>query len=492
MTLQQLPPRTYGGWRRSRGIGLFGLGTTATFILLGLFILLLVVAAIAPGILLYLAPPVVVGCAAGLVRVAGTPLAQLAVLRVRWWLALRSGSTLYRAEALLSTDGSARLPGVPSALELLSAEDGYGGRYGLVRDRCTGYLTATLRVVPASTWLADRDDADGWVAAWGSWLASLGHVPMLRWVTVTVDTAPEPGTSLADAVTAAVDPAAPEPAREIMASLVAAAPGSAANVDTRISLTFDPAASATRPRTLPDAVAETGRALYGLQAQLGSCGTAVSGRLRAAEIAGVVRAAYDPASRGEVNRALAGATELPWSDAGPAGADELWDRYRHDSGVSVSWAWREAPRSNVHADVLARLTAPGVWPKRVTLQFRPLPAAAATRVLENEVRAAEFRQEYARRTHRDATARDAFDHARVRQAAMEEAQGAGVSLLSLYVTVTAAGDADLLNATAVTEAAAGSSRIQLHRLYGSQAAAFTVGLPCGICLPTLSTRGKFS
>ncbi len=486
MTLQQLPPRTYGGWRRSRGIGLLGLGTTATFILLGLFILLLIVAAIAPGILLYLAPPVIVGCAVGLVRVAGTPLAQLAVLRIRWWLAVHSGSTRYRAEALVSSDGCARLPGVLSALELLSAEDGYGGRYGLVRDRPTGFLTATLRVVPTSTWLADRDDADGWVAAWGSWLASLGHVPMLRWVTVTVDTAPEPGTSLADAVAAAVDPAAPKPAREIMASLVAAAPSSAADVDTRISLTFDPAASATRPRTLPDAVAETGRALYGLQSQLGSCGTTVSGRLRAAEIAGVVRAAYDPASRGEVKRAM----ELAWSDAGPAGADELWDRYRHDSGISVSWAWREAPRSNVHADVLARLTAPGPWPKRVTLQFRPLPAAAATQVLENEVRAAEFRQEYARRTHRDATARDAFDHARARQAAMEEAQGAGVSLLSLYVTVTAPTDADLLNATAVTEAAAGSSRIQLHRLYGSQAAAFTVGLPCGICLPALVRRGK--
>jgi len=80
----------------------------------------------------------------------------------------------------------------------LSAEDGYGGRYGLVRDRRTGYLTATLRIVPTSTWLADTGDADGWVANWGAWLASLGYLPTVRWVTVTVDTASGPvvGVSL--------------------------------------------------------------------------------------------------------------------------------------------------------------------------------------------------------------------------------------------------------------------------------------------------------
>jgi hypothetical protein len=109
-------------------------------------------------------------------------------------------------------------------------------------------------------------------------------------------------------------------------------------------------------------------------------------------------------------------------------------------------------------------------------------------MLESEVRAAEFRQEYARRTHRDATARDTFDHARARQAAMEEAQGAGMSLVSLYVTVTAPSEDALPYAVAATEAAADSSRVQLQRLYGSQAAAFTVGLPCGISLPDLAHR----
>ncbi|HEX3752003.1 MAG TPA: hypothetical protein VHW06_15660, partial [Streptosporangiaceae bacterium] len=47
---------------------------------------------------------------------------------------------------------------------------------------------------------ANRQDADTWVANWGGWLASLGYLPMVRHVTVTIDTAPEPGTSLAGSI----------------------------------------------------------------------------------------------------------------------------------------------------------------------------------------------------------------------------------------------------------------------------------------------------
>ena len=42
------------------------------------------------------------------------------------------------------------MPGVLAPLTLLDAEDGYGGRYGIVLDRRTGLMTPTLRVIPAS------------------------------------------------------------------------------------------------------------------------------------------------------------------------------------------------------------------------------------------------------------------------------------------------------------------------------------------------------
>ena len=162
--------------------------------------MLVLVAAFSLKALLYVAPPAVLAAAAGLVRVGGVPLAQLAVQRLRWWHGTSAGHTSYRADVVLQHTGVLQLPGTLAATELLSAEDGRGGRYGLVRDRHTGYLTATLRVVPVSTWLADTGDADGWVANWGAWLASLGYLPALRWVTVTVDTAPDPGSTLTDQV----------------------------------------------------------------------------------------------------------------------------------------------------------------------------------------------------------------------------------------------------------------------------------------------------
>ena len=64
----------------------------------------------------------------------------------------------------------------------------------------------------------------------------------------------------------------------------------------------------------------------------------VLGRARAADIAGIVRTAFDPAVRGEVSRLLATGIspaleeQLNWASAGPAGAEERWDCYRHDSG----------------------------------------------------------------------------------------------------------------------------------------------------------------
>ena len=279
-----------------------------------------------------------------------------------------------------------------------------------------------------------------------------------------------------------------------MDQLVATAPAAAADVDTRVSITFDPAASPAAPETVAEAVTETGQTLAGLESALGSCGVTVLGRARAADIAGIVRIAFDPAVRGQISRLLATGLspaleeQLNWASAGPAGARGtlglLPARQRHlgDLGLAGSTP-AERP-----SDVLARLRRPGPLPKRVSLQYRPLPASPRPRTLDSEVRAAEFRREYSRRTRRDVTARDAHDHARARQAADEEARGAGVSLLGLYVTVTVTDPAQLSRATADTEAAAESSKIRLQRLYRSQAAGFTATLPCGICLPELARR----
>ena len=167
-------------------------------------------------------------------------------------------------------------------------------------------------------------------------------------------------------------------------------------------------------------------------------------------------------------------------------AEEHIDHYRHDSGSSISWAWHEAPRQQVHADVLARLLAPGPYPKRVSLLYRPLPAGEAARIVESEVNAAAFRQAYHRAQRRDESARDLADRERAVQTAREEATGAGVGLLSLFVTVTVLDPDELGRAAADVESRADIAKIRIRRLRASQAAGFATTLPCGVCPPQLA------
>lgn len=481
---------TYGGWRRARGIGLAGLGSGQTFTVLAAAGVLLVVGAVSVRTLLVLVPILGAAVAAVVVGWDGLPVSYRLLRAARWLAAARGGEIRYRAPVAVDHPHAWDLPGVLAPTRLITAEDGRGGTYGLVWDRRSGRMTATLRVAATSTWLADQAESAAWVAAWGSWLAGLGHLPLVQWVTVTVDTAPESGSTLRDQVARLLAPAAPAAARAIMAQLVEVSPQAAADVDTRVSITFDPAASPAKPSGLVEAAAEIGHTLSALESGLGSCGVTVLGRASAAELAGAVRVAFDPTARGEVDRLLApGATHttlLSWREAGPVAAVEGWASYQHDPAMSVSWVWREAPRQAVPATVLARLLTPGPFDKRVSVQYRPLSAGAASRVLEEQVNAATFHAEWRRRTGREATARDTADQARARQAAAEEAAGAGVVLACLYVTATVTDPGDLARAVADIEARADAAKVRLRRLYGGQAAGFATTLPCGICPPALT------
>jgi hypothetical protein len=481
--------RTYGGWRRSRGMGLFGLGTGATVAILAALTVTVIATSVRPSALLLAGPVCAAVTAAVVVRWDGVTLGQALRQRARW--AAAGGRTDYRGGVCAPHRYGWHLPGVLAATVLLSADDGRGGTYGVVWNRRLGTMTVTLRCAAQSTWLADPAQAGVWVANWGGWLAGLGHQPLVRWVAVTVDTAPDSGSRLADHVAARLAPDSPAAARRILTRLVAASPAASADVQTWVSITFDPYASPARPRDVDDAVAQVGRALPGLQDALAGCGVTVLGRATAAELAGVVRGAFDPAYRGDLARLLTPSpqrddTLLGWDNAGPVAATEHRDRYVHDGAVSVSWAWHEAPRQPVHHDILARLVCPGSYPMRVTLLYRPLPAAHAARVVEDQVNAAQFREAYRRSRKLDPRARDVADHQQALQAAREEAMGAGVGFLSLFTTVTVLDDTDLPAAVADVESRAETAKIRLRRLWASQAAGFATTLPCGICPPVLA------
>src|ERR1700726_3316503 len=144
-------------------MGLLGLGPGGTLALFGVVIVVLGSVAVSPRAAIYIAPPLVAGAAVSLTRVQGAPLATWVTIRFRWWRAVARNWTSYRAGIVVDHPRGWQLPGVLAATMLVSAEDGRGGRYGLIWDRHSGFLTATIGVTPASWWLAERAEADAWV-----------------------------------------------------------------------------------------------------------------------------------------------------------------------------------------------------------------------------------------------------------------------------------------------------------------------------------------
>lgn len=482
-------PRTYGGWRRSKGMGLFGLGPGGTVAILAAVTVGILTLSVSASSLLVVGPLCAVVIAATLIQWDGVTLGQAVQQRLRWLLGSRR--SLWRGGVMATGPHAWQLPGVLAATQLLPVDDGRGGGYGVIYHRRLRTMTVTWRCAAQSTWLADTDQAAAWVANWGGWLASLGHQQTVQHIAVTVETAPDTGSRLADQVAARLAPDGPPAARRILQQLVVTSPQAAADVATWVSVTLQPYASPAKPRTVDAALTEVDRILPGLADGLAATGVTVLGLATPGELSAIVRGAFDPHARAEL--ALLTATSngdthglLGWDNAAPVAATEHRDRYIHDGAISVSWAWHEAPRQPVHHDVLSRLVSPGAHAKRVTLLYRPLPAAAAARTVEEQVNVAQFRAAYRRARKLDPRARDVADHEQAVQAAREEALGAGVGRVCLFVTVTVADKDQLGTAVADVEARAEAAKIRLRRLWHSQGTGFATTLPCGICPPVLS------
>jgi len=122
------------------------------------------------------------------------------------------------------------------------------------------------------------------------------------------------------------------------------------------------------------------------------------------------------------------------------------------------------------------------------LQLPLETAGEAARIVEREVNAASFRDALRAAQKRDENARDRADKERALRAAREEAAGAGVGLMSMFVTVTVLDEDELGRAVADIESRAEVAKIRLRRLWASQAAGFATTLPCGLCPPQLATQ----
>ncbi|WP_045739689.1 SCO6880 family protein [Actinoplanes rectilineatus] len=481
MSTEIIRTRTYGNWSRPRKAGLGSFGLVGTVGVFGGLVLILLASMFSLSAAVVMAFFVAAFVGPLAIRTQdGRNIYNLLAVRAGWSRRKANRSTAYASGPLSTRPGGRfRPPGMLSRVTMTEGTDPYGRPFGVLHHRHRDLYTVVLSCEPDGGSLVDEDQVDVWVAQWGDWLARLAHEPDLRGASVIVETAPDPGTRLANEVFTRISPDAPAAARRVMEEVVERYPEASSEMNTYVTLTYGLRGSARRD---PDEIlTELALRIPGLVNGLVNAGGGAAAPLSAGRIAEVVRVAYDPAVAADVLdiRAQYGATGLEWADAGPAAAVETVGAYHHDSGVSRSWLLTLAPRGTVRSSVLRSLLdpSPSIRRKRVALFYRPIDPATSAKIVESDRRSAQF---LANSSQGPVRARAATAVAAAEQTAAEEASGAGLVEFSMIVTVTVDSTADIPDVNATMRNLLGASRLAMRPADRMHAAAFTCALPVGL------------
>ncbi len=385
-----------------------------------------------------------------------------------------------------SPDGAlglrATAPGPPPALRGAKiAEIAYRERpLGALSERGGRLLTAVLACRVVAFTLLDPEAQERRLARWGLVLAGAGGAAMRRiqWVERS---APAQGDELARWLAAERDPTVPlrgipmiESYLELIGTTTRATQEHeillAVQVDARRVRERDPAAPG---RAL---VEEAERVAMGLEA----AEVTVLGALSPGALARALRTAFDPYCRAEL-AALETADPtrdgLDEANAWPLGAEESWDHYRSDGAVHATYWIGGWPRSEVSPMFMDALLGRSNAVRAVGVTFEPIPPERSAREVEAAVTRERADVELRRRFGQSETARQRqAQEATVRREA-EIAAGHAEVRLSGFVTVTGRDVDDLRRASSEMLEHAARARLELHRMYGQQAEAFTFTLP---------------
>jgi hypothetical protein len=206
----------------------------------------------------------------------------------------------------------------------------------------------------------------------------------------------------------------------------------------------------------------------------------VLGALSSAALARALRTAFDPYCRTEL-AALETADRdrrgLAEANAWPLGAHERWDHYRTDGAVHATYWIGGWPRVDVSPLFMDALLGRSSAVRTVTVTFEPVPPQRSTREVEAAVTRDRADRELRHRFGQSETARQRqAEDATIRREA-ELAEGHAEVRLAGFITVSGRDEDDLRRACSEVHDHAARARLELHRMYGQQADAFTFTLP---------------
>ncbi len=354
------------------------------------------------------------------------------------------------------------------------------GSLGVLTERSGRRLTAVLACRVGSFSLLDPESQERRLARWGLVLSGAASTAIRRigWIERT---APAQGDELARWLHAEHDPAVPlrgTPMIESYLELI----GTTARVTQEHEILVAVQVDARRLRergegALARALVEsTERVAQGLEA----AEITVLGALGPGQLARAMRTAFDPYARSELTAletADPGRDGLREANAWPLGALESWDQYRTDGALHATYWIGGWPRIDVSPMFMDALLGRSSVVRTVAVTFEPIPPERSTRDVEAAITRDRADRDLRRRFGQSETARQRqAEDATVRRES-ELAAGHGEVRLAGFVTVTGRDPEDLRRSSAEVLEHAARARLELHRMYGQQADAFTFTLP---------------
>ena len=440
------------------------LGLGALTVLLGLL------AGGGPG-LLFTAPVWMLLVALAFVTRKDQPLVEWIPLVLHWSLRVSMKQTTYRARVMAPRPaGTMALPGDAAALRFYNDPE---SKTCLIHDPHRQTLSAVLAISHPAYVLLAPIDQENRVSNWARVIASLAQTGTCSVLQILESTIPDPGTKVAQWYAMNATHRDDWPNAEYQALLAQSSFGSSTH-RTTITITLD------MKRSAP-AIRGAGRGLKGaahvlridmsvLEHGLRAADLRLGGWLGAAQVAAMIRQAYDPTT--ELDAHSPGATLV---SAGPVALSEHWSFLHHDSGYSAVLWISEWPRIEVAPHFLhALIFAPDIR-KSLCLLARPLGTAEALRTLRKEKTEAITDAGHKAKVGQVQDLSDVQEYNDLLKREQALIGGHADVQFSGLITVTASSEEGLTQAVALIERSAGQSGCETRRLYGRQSQGFVVG-----------------
>ena len=374
------------------------------------------------------------------------------------------------------------IPHPPRALQGLRIfEERYGQRrIGVISDRRGRWLTAVLACRVVAFALLDPEAQERRLARWGLVLSGAASTPIRRiqWIERT---APAQVDELARWLSSERDPAIPlrgTPMVESYLELIGTTARVSHEHEILMAIQIDTRRVRDRAREaiVGTLIEQVERVAQGLQ----EAEIRVLGALSPGQVARALRTAFDPYAEAELAALQAADPErdgVAESGAWPLGADEKWDHYVSDGALHATYWIGAWPRVDVSPMFMDALLGRSSAVRTVAVTFEAVPPERSTREVEAAVTRDRADRELRHRIGQSDTARRRqAEEATLRREA-ELAAGHSEVRMSGFVTVSGRSAEDLgRSCTEVLEHAA-RARLELHRMYGQQADAFTFTLP---------------